>query len=257
MTTQYAKMGRTLIRRQFEALGFDIVRRTAKNGQPIVLLPLLINYCVLAEGKGAVIQVGANDGVIEDPVCQTIKALSLPALLVEPLPDKFLQLRQNYRDRPNVRFENVAVSTEPGEAVIYRFNPAAKNLPSWAAGIASLDKNVLLKHRHDFGITGKDIDFYIESVRVPTVTFSQLMRKHPDIANPLVLQVDAEGYDFTIVKAAVEAGCLPKIINYEHKHLTFKDQTSCRELLSTAGYAFFSGFADTLAYRDSIAELPN
>ena len=241
-------MGKQFVRSQ----GWDIIPHTANNGQPIVLLPLLIEHCVLLEGKGAILQIGANDGHFADPVHQIIKALSLPAILVEPLPDKFEQLRRNYANQPNIRFENVAVSTETRQAKLFRINPAAKHLPDWVHCIASFDKSILLKHKKISGVRGKAFDPYIETVYVSVVTFSQLLQKHLDIPRLIALQVDTEGHDFVVVKSAVEAGCLPRIINYEHKHLTYGDQVSCRDLLSSKGYSFWSGVEDTLAYRTPV-----
>src|SRR6202034_2259284 len=134
------------------------------------------------------------------------------------------------------RFENVAVSTESGEAEIFRISPSAKHLPDWVHCLGSFDKSVLLKHVDDPGVKGKKLDQFIESVRVPVITVSQLLQRHPDIGTLIALQIDAEGHDFVVVKSAVEAGCLPRIINYEHKHLAYSDQVRCRDLLSSHGY---------------------
>ena len=81
------------------------------------------------------------------------------------------------------------------------------------------------------------------------VTIDQLLLRHPDIGRLIALQIDTEGHDFAVVKSAVAAGCLPKIINYEHMHLTYDDQVKCRDLLSSHGYSFWTGDQDTLAYR--------
>jgi len=89
----------------------------------------------------------------------------------------------------------------------------------------------------------------IESVRVPVITMAQLLAKHPQITNVMGLQIDTEGHDYTVVRSAVGAGCLPRIINYEHKHLSYSDQVACRNLLETHGYAFWTNASDTLAYR--------
>jgi hypothetical protein len=97
------------------------------------------------------------------------------------------------------------------------------------------------------------VDKYITSVEVPVITVQQLLEKH---GNPhvIALQIDTEGHNYTVIKSAVAAGCLPRIINYESKHLEMEDQIQCRDLLTLHGYSFLTNFADTLAYRDISAQ---
>jgi FkbM family methyltransferase len=252
MTSSLSIVGKKFIRHQLEALGWSIMRRAANNGPAIPLLPLLIEHCVLVDGPGAILQIGANDGLFDDPIHEIILKFNLPAILVEPLPDLFRQLRRNYKDQSNIHFENVAISTEPGEAEIFRISRATKTLPQWTQGIASFDKSVLLKHKDWPGVDRKALERSVESVLVPVITVQQLLAKHPDVQKVLALQIDTEGHDFAVVKSAVDGGCLPRIINYEHKHLHFHDQVACRELLSSQGYAFWANGSDTVAYKNGI-----
>lgn len=223
--------------------GRETTWRMARNGDMIPLLTVLIEYCTLADGKGAIIQIGANDGVMEDPVRKSIVGLGLPALLVEPLPYMFEQLQKNYATQPGIRFENVAVGDKNGEATIYRIDPTATHFPEWVHMLASFDKTVITKHG--------DYDGRIQAVPVPVVTVGELLRRHPDLGPITALQIDTEGHDFVVVKSAVEAGCLPKIIHYEHRHLSFDDQIACRDLLAKHGYTFCFIDWDTLAFRSN------
>ncbi|HUY69063.1 MAG TPA: FkbM family methyltransferase [Alphaproteobacteria bacterium] len=237
-----------LVRRQFEKMGLNLSWRRADNGPPLPLLRLLAEHCVLTEGKGAVIQVGANDGLMRDPVHGIIVELGLPALLVEPLPDLFARLKANYAGVPNIAFENTAVGAKGGDAEIYRIGAAA-HVPDWAQGLASFEKRVLLRHRRALRAADKDFERHIETVRVPVVTVAQLLGRHPGIGKIMLLQIDTEGHDFAVIQSAVAANCLPPIIHYEHKHLGYADQAACRELLTPYGYSFLSDETDTLAYR--------
>lgn len=243
------KVAGKTIRGALEARGREIVDREARNGSLIPLLPILIEYCTLSEGKGAIVQIGANDGMMDDPVRKSILSLNLPALLVEPLPNLFEKLTSNYAGQPNVRLDNVAVSNSPGEASIYRLMASATQFPEWAHGLASFDKGVLLKHKDWDGVKGKNLEQFIEAVRVPVVTVKQLLERHPDLGKITALQIDTEGHDFIVVKSAIESGCAPRIINYEHKHLSYSDQIACRELLTAKGYSFYTTGTDTLAFR--------
>lgn len=233
----------------FESIGWSIARRVAANGPGIPFLEILTEQRYALDGGGTLLQIGANDGVMADPVHELITKLQMPAILVEPLPDKFRDLCANYSGVPGIHFHNVAVSTKSGEAELFRFSQAAPDLPSWTQGLASFDRNVLLKHKSTMGAHQAKIEDLIESVRVPVLTIADILAKHRELPEVLALQIDTEGHDFNVVKSAIDANCLPPIINYEHKHLSYQDQFDCRALLATKNYGFFSSAADTLAYR--------
>jgi len=242
-----AAVAKHFVRRILEQQGFDVVARVARNGPQLSVLALAIDYWVATRGRGPILQIGANDGVLKDPVRDTIVRLGLPALLVEPLPDVFERLKENYAGQPQVQFANLGVSDEPGEAEIFRINPGASDLPRWVQGIASFDKKVLLKHAKAKGVDTARFVASIHSVRVPVLTMVQLLERYPDMRNPLALQIDTEGHDYHVLRAAIAADCLPPIINYEHKHLGYETQVKCRELLAARGYTFVSARSDTLA----------
>jgi hypothetical protein len=79
------------------------------------------------------------------------------------------------------------------------------------------------------------------------MTVRGLLAKHPDLAAPSIIVIDAEGHDFSVVKSVLNSGIAPRLIIYEHKHLSFKDQTECRSSLSN--YKIISSANNTIAYR--------
>jgi len=109
----------TSIQRILASQGFELRRCGTQNGPSLSLLPLLIEQFMLSSGMGAVLQIGANDGVMEDPIRESILRLKLPALLVEPLPDLFSRLKTNYADQSQIYFENVAIGQSPGTVNLY------------------------------------------------------------------------------------------------------------------------------------------
>jgi hypothetical protein len=78
-------------------------------------------------------------------------------------------------------------------------------------------------------------------------TLPSLLEKH-SIKDVTLLQVDTEGYDYRVVKSALEAGIRPKLINYEHVHLNQADRLACKLMLYNAGYRFAEVVTDTLCY---------
>jgi hypothetical protein len=92
-------------------------------------------------------------------------------------------------------------------------------------------------------------DCVIEEEYVEGATFSSLLSKH-GIQKVNLLQVDAEGYDYQIVKLALEAGVRPDIINYEQCNLSPSDRIDCKRMLRSNKYIFIDIGADTLCVQE-------
>lgn len=233
--------------------GYDIVRARASEGERRVgLFEVLLEHYILTSGgaRGAILQVGANDGVRCDPIAKLIRKHKLKAVLIEPLPDMFEDLRRNYAGIDSVIFENVAISTSEGCMTIYRISRDAKDVPDWAHGIASFSREHLMKSAKSSDVTNEPAFLNaIESVSVPVKTVRQIVDKY-DVSNILALQVDTEGHDFVVVKSAIAAGCTPIFIHYEHANLSLSEQRACRSMLMRSGYSFVTEVNDTVAIRN-------
>ncbi len=221
----------------FHALGFDIIRYVPDLNRPFDVLSLVVREHLERNPAFFFVQVGANDGILDDPLRKLILEHNLSGLLIEPLPDLFERLVENYANSQGLIFENVAIDTKPGAVPIYRVMKNAPTPKHWD-GIASFDKKHLIKE----GVH----ESYIETLEVKAVTMQFLLSKH-SIKRIDLLQVDTEGYDYVILKSVLEAGFLPKIINYEHCHLVPKIRFACKHLLESKGYQFLEVGKDTLA----------
>jgi FkbM family methyltransferase len=232
---------KSFLKAAVQKFGFDVVRYVPEFNRPFDVLPLLIREQLAANDPFFFVQVGAHDGVLDDPLRKLILEHGLAGLMIEPLPDIFDRLCANYATSPNLVFENVAVDVAEGSATIYRVTKHAAFSAYWQ-GMSSFEKENLRKQ----GVPKK----YIESIEVPAFTLQSLLLKHK-IAAVSLLQVDTEGYDYAIVKAALDAGILPKIINYEHCHLVPNVRLACKCLLDSRGYRFIEVGKDTLAVRQT------
>jgi FkbM family methyltransferase len=229
------------IQKLVNLFGYEIKRPLPKCGEEINLLDLAVRSSLSSADRFFVLQIGANDGSMDDPIHSFIVRHNLDGLLVEPLPDCFERLCMNYADQPQLLFENCAISDQDGERDLYRLvqdNP----FPPRAQGLASFDQKVLIEHKRFL----PDIEQYIEVVKVPTMTPKSLFEKH-NVTKVDLLQVDSEGYDYEIIKMILDTNIFPKIINYEHIHLSRKDQVNCRRLLMSKGFRFAQSERDTLA----------
>jgi len=234
------KLLRKTIRLIFHRLGYDVVRLEKKFEHPFDLLDLVVRDYLSKNEEFFFVQIGANNGIRGDKLYPLICQFQLKGLLVEPLPDQFEELKQNYAGHPQLIFENCAIASESGHCSMFRFTRNAP-VPDWAHGLASFDRSHLIKFK-DVAHFGK----YVEEIRVPTMTLAGLIHKH-DIDHISLLHIDTEGYDSEILKMTFEADLYPQIISYEHEHLSAKDNLECKKRLRKNNYLFIGYGRDILA----------
>jgi len=63
-----------------------------------------------------------------------------------------------------------------------------------------------------------------------------------------LIMMDTEGYDYEIIKQIDFSRIRPKVIIYEHKHLSRSDRLTCEKLLKDLDYRLSKHFSNTLAY---------
>ncbi|MFL6520742.1 MAG: FkbM family methyltransferase [Chthoniobacterales bacterium] len=180
-----------------------------------------------------VVQIGANDGTAGDPLLEGFRTTRWSGLLVEPVPYLYETLVSRYRDRPGIQMECAAISTRDGEAPLYRLRSIPGRTPEWFNQLASLDREVLLKHRSSI----PEIDSLLVEEHVPTVRLDTLLTRH-GISRIDLLVIDAEGHDFEILRTLDFTRFKPTLLMFEHQHLSDTDKQAAYTLLKTAGYDF-------------------
>lgn len=221
--------------------GYDLVPYLQQPEPSIDVFTLAVSERV---GRGApcvFMEVGANDGVRHDPLRDSILKHKLRGIFIEPIPELFQKLQANYAGHPDLIFENCAIGPVDGTATLYRFRPDP-SLPDFASELASFNREHLAKK--SFGI--KDPEKFIESVEIQSRTMASILARHGNLRIN-VLQIDTEGYDFEIIKAALSAGMLPEIVHYENAHLSRQDRRACCEQLVAKGYGFMDLGTDSIA----------
>jgi len=181
-----------------------------------------------------VLQVGANDGETLDPIRRSVLRYHWKGILLEPLPDAFAKLSANYRDQPQLVLENAALARRDGTAEIWTL--------SNSSGLqATFDRTRLTAH-----LPGHT---KVVPITVRTVSVSTLLRTH-QVDRIDLLQIDTEGFDFEVLKMLFhESSLRPRLIRYEHVHLSHADRAACVDLLAHEGYRMFPDFIDTIALR--------
>lgn len=239
------KKFRYFVGRILGAAGYHIER---SHKRPVVTLNLLLvafSALLRVRKRIRVLQIGAYDGLHADPInaCLERYIEDVEAILVEPQPEVVSRLRNRWEDYGNIVVEAVAISDKDGSVKMWRPLSDRDSSP-WA----SLDP----LHRRRFGLSESEV----EEIEVPAVTISTLLHMHQwDHCD--VMQVDAEGQDFSIVKQAIESGYRPTIINLESWHLCKWERDAMLALLAQEGYKIADWSRDTLAIRvDGITSVP-
>jgi FkbM family methyltransferase len=214
-------------------------------GAPIFDLSVL--YLMAVQGADLrFIQVGANDGVFGDPLRKFILKYPWRGVLIEPQPHLFAKLRSNYdaiSDR--LIFENLAIASSTGEITMYRARDIEANSEPWAASVSSLNPKVVGKQLK----AGRD---GLEAFSVPCTTLDDLVERH-HMDQIDVLQIDAEGYDYQVLKTLDLRKTSPRIVQLEHGHLSPSDIDRTVQYLASNGYRILYGGhqMDTLALHQS------
>lgn len=170
-----------------------------------------------------VLQLGACDGVMDDPIHQWINRNRWHGLLVEPQIKEFERLRNNYRHNSNLRFANVAIAESDRLRPLYKIKDEHLEF-KWQRGVASL----LPKP----GLEKQDM---IATEIVQCVTFDTLLDCHK-VKRIDLLQIDVEDYDYELLKLFDFERIKPQLIRYEHKHLNLSDKSDCKKHLKQLGY---------------------
>jgi FkbM family methyltransferase len=179
------------------------------------------------------LQIGAFDGACEDDLRELVTTHNLRGVLVEPQPGAFARLQQTYRNQKQVTLLQAAIAETEGTRELYcQRGPASMT--------ASFDRRHLLKHN----IPERDI----VSQTVPCHTVASALRA-AGLNQVDLIQIDAEGYDWPIIRSIDFVRTKPRIIRFEYRHMSDRDADACIAHLALNGYRFVLESHDIIAVR--------
>ena len=135
-----------------------------------------------------VLEIGAFDGVLSDPIYKWIKKYGWQGILVEPQKEGFERLKINYRENVNLRLENVAIAESTGKRPLYKVKDEYIEA-DWQKRIASLLPKPNLEKQN-----------MVTTEMVQCITFDALLSRHK-VKKIDLLQIDVEGYDYELLKS--------------------------------------------------------
>lgn len=173
-----------------------------------------------------VVQIGAMDGINFDDTRGFLDMYRWNALLVEPIPAIYEELKKNFSDRTNYIFENSAIANYDGEIVMLTIPPDVIERENLHPGYKGMSAVYPLKN--GFGSSyQRDIDvkgqFGINMV-VPCLTLDSLFIKH-NVSKIDIFICDAEGYDWEIFKQLDLEKFQPDFMKLEYINLTEEEKS--------------------------------
>jgi FkbM family methyltransferase len=201
--------------------------------------------------KGGVVfaQIGANDGLRNDPVREFVVRGGWRGVLVEPLPGIFEMLKENYAylRSSQLHFANCAVAdTGGGSLELFTLTPEFLAGMSREKRLSMLRKASLTRsHVEKFVAPANRAHICSQSVR--SVTFEQLLAEAAISAADLdVLVIDAEGHEQAILGSIDFDSIRPELVVFESHHLGETLQ-AVTDLFTRQGYTTVKVGPDSVA----------
>ena len=220
-----------------------------------------LNEYSLSKGSSFhVIQIGANDGIFNDPIHKFIKRDGWKGVLLEPQKHVFqTYLSKIYQKNKGIYPIHAAIAAEDGTQKLYKIGFSNMR---WATGLASFKKENLerafssgyvekqcLKHN----IPLPSPEEYITSEEIKTISPDTLLREY-NISHIDLLHIDTEGFDFEVIRLFDIQNTQPKAIVFEHIHLSEDDKASCLSHLHQNQYQIKRFGANTLAMKHPLGK---
>ena len=206
--------------------------------------------------KVTVVQVGANDGIHNDPIHRFIRRDNWQGVLLEPQRYVFEKyLSPLYKKTKGITVLNAALDIKDGSKPIYKI---AVSNSRWAHGLTSFNKAVLEEAvrsgyverqavKEGCRLPGRKED-YITGELVECISTSSLIKRF-GLEKIDWLQIDTEGFDFEIIKMFNIGITKPEVIVYENLHFSDSLKEECMAYLRNNGYLCRSYGPNTLAMR--------
>lgn len=239
-------------------LGFYKYLYSPKKGS---LSEFLSAYSLSKIGDFTVIQIGANDGISNDPIHKFIKRDTWKGVLLEPQNFVFTEFTQKiYSKNAGINVLNAAIGGEDGMLPMYKIGFSTTR---WATGLSSFSKNQVLK-AFDNGIVAYNCKKYGETI--PTDKSKWINEEEVRVISPEslirefnikiidLLQIDAEGFDLEVIRIFDLNKHQPKVVIFENAGLSENDYLSALKILSEAGYTTKRFGDNNLAMKQPIFE---
>lgn len=188
----------------------------------------------------SIVVIGAMDGVSFDELSGYIAMYGWSGLFIEPIEYQFNKLVKYYSQlnyKPNNSYENCAVSSYNGEIEMLVINREAIDNGSIHPCFGGMSACCPLKNGLKSEGDAETVRKFGERIKAPCKTLETVLNKHK-INHIDILQCDAEGHDWIILKQLDLSIYRPKLIRSEWINLTETEQTELLTHFLRFGYLY-------------------
>ncbi len=200
---------------------------------------------IIKENKfNKIIQVGSNDGVTDDYIKSIINKYNLKGILIEPSPDAFKKLKENYSDIRNINFINKALDKKNITKKFYQVDK--KFLNSYHKNInvlSSFSKAHLIK----WGIKSN----HIETINVECINWTKIFTDY-NFEDVQIVCIDTEGYDHVLVENLISETKARPVIVFEWVNIPNIELKKTFSILKKSNYEFMKFQKDIICYRPNV-----
>lgn len=223
------------------------------------VMKFLESYFASSEEK-RLIQVGANDGIMCDPLRRFLAGGSggnLRSVLIEPIPYYYQRLAALYADDPDVTVLNVACGALAGSMSLFFIDPAIADqmngegpANNWAHGQGSHDRNVVAYWIERNRFRGNEYVRNLEAFHAAVTSIEVKVIPLADVALSrenanLLIMIDVQGFEFEVIRG-IDWDYPPAYIVFEDDRRT---SGAIDEYLCARGYSYLCGHNDRLYAR--------
>jgi FkbM family methyltransferase len=224
-----------LLQQRMKGHGIEIRKFPAVAFEPVPVFQLSVEFLMLRKTAALrFIQVGANDGVFGDPLHKYIVGYPWKGILIEPQPDVFERLCANYCiAHERLIFENVAISDDLSTVELFRNRSEISDNANYNLSVASSNRRSVAKQ---LNLSPSQL----AKITVPAVRLDQVVEKHKFFDFD-ILQIDAEGHDWHVLRSLNLKRSQPAIIQIETGHLSRTDCTAVVKYVTNHAYQVYYG----------------
>lgn len=214
-----------------------------RNGKGFYDVNMKYIFDFVSKNPVSFIQIGANDGKLNDPIYPFIVSNKWKGILVEPLPPLFEKLKQTYKNIDGLTFENVGIAEQDGTMDFYYLPPECEE-PDWLQQIGTFDKKAIELNLADL----PEFLPKVTSTSVRTISLKTLFERN-NVKSIDFLIIDAEGFEYKILKQLESTAVRPKFIFFEWGCLQEDEYKNLIDLLRREGYVLYQSGGDFLAIK--------
>jgi FkbM family methyltransferase len=197
-------------------------------------------------GAFTFLQVGANDGLTNDPYREFMIRGQACGVAAEPVPEYFARLSSNYRGYKGVECLNAAIAYGATSTSFFTFTPKYLDSLGGALELAGLA-----------GFSREKLELVlppevspsecIQEISVKTCTVEQILEERR-LGGFDCIFMDCEGHELNILQGMDFAKVKPRLIAYEHTHYP-EGLSPLDELLQSKGFKIQKYEFDAVAIR--------